>query len=151
LSDRLKEIRRAAMDLLARREHSEAELFRKLAKKGFAEEMIQQIIHLFTQEKWLSNDRFVESYIHSRRKKGFGPLRIQAELIERGIHQELIDHHVKITDNAWFAVVREAWQKRFKNILPEDFKTRAQHMRFLYSRGFTSGQIESIFKHDFDN
>src|SRR5579872_1190966 len=133
------------MNLLARREHSEIELARKLRKKGFAEDSIQQVMLKLIQENLLSNNRFIENYIHFRRAKGFGPLRIQAELIERGIHEELIDHHLKITDNAWFAEVREVWRKRFKNQMPQDFKTRAAQMRFLYSRGFTSEQIESVF------
>ena len=145
MNDDLKEIRRAAMNLLARREHSEIELARKLRRKGFAEDHIQQAMLQLIQENLLSNHRFIENYIHFRRAKGFGPLRIQAELIERGIHEELIDHHLKITDNAWFAEVREVWRKRFKNQMPQDFKTRAAQMRFLYSRGFTSEQIESVF------
>lgn len=144
--DRLKDIRRAAMNLLARREHSETEICRKLLKKGFIEEEIRQVIDSLAQQKLLSNHRFIENYIYYRRTKGFGPLRIQAELIERGIHAELIDPHLKITDNAWFAEVHAVWQKRFKNQMPRDFKTRAQQMRFLYSRGFTAEQIEHIFK-----
>jgi len=147
--DPLKEIRRAATGLLARREHSETEIYRKLQKKGFAEENIQQVISVLTQEKLLSNTRFIENYVYFRRGKGLGPLRIQAELMERGIPKELIDHHMKITDNAWFAEVRDVWRKRFKNRMPADFKTRAQQMRFLYSRGFTSEQIESVFKQGF--
>lgn len=142
----LKEIRCAALNLLARREHSATELLHKLRKKGFAERDIQPILAALTQEKLLNHDRFIENYIYSRRAKGFGPLRIQAELNERGIHEELIEHHLKITDNAWFAEVREVWRKRFKNQLPHDLKTRAQQMRFLYSRGFTAEQIESVFK-----
>jgi len=146
LNDSLKEIRRVAMNLLARREHSETEISRKLRRKGFVIEDIRQVITSLAEENLLSNMRFIENYIHFRRGKGFGPLRIQAELAERGIPEELIDHHLKITDNAWFAEIREVWRKRFKNQMPRDFKTRAQQMRFLYSRGFTSEQIESVFK-----
>lgn len=149
-NDNLKEIRRAAMNLLARREHSEIELSRKLRSKGFVEENIQPVILNLIQENLLNNNRFIENYVHCRRSKGFGPRRIQAELIERGIHEELIDHHLKITDNAWFAEVRKVWRKRFKNQMPQDFKTQGQQMRFLYSRGFTSEQIKSVFKQAFD-
>ncbi len=145
-NDDLKEIRRAAMNLLARREHSETEMYRKLRKKGFIEEPVQQVITALVFEKLLSHDRFIENYIYFRRAKGLGPLRIRAELIERGIQEELIDQHLKITDNAWFAEVHDVWRKRFKNEMPRDFKTRAQQMRFLYSRGFTAEQIDHIFK-----
>ena len=81
--DPLKEIRRAATGLLARREHSETEIYRKLQKKGFTEESIQQVISALTQEKLLSNARFIENYVYYRRSKGLGPLRIQAELMEK--------------------------------------------------------------------
>lgn len=145
LKEKLKDVRRAALDLLARREHSETEICRKLQKKGFAEETIQQVIHELTRDKWLSNERFIESYVASRRRRGFGPLRIRGELIERGLSKELIDPYVKITDNAWLTDVLEVWQKRFKNRMPHDLKTRAAQMRFLYSRGFTSEQIDSVF------
>ncbi len=134
------------MNCLARREHSETELFNKLRKKGFAEKDIEPLLASLIHENLLNHERFIENYIHFRAEKGFGPLRIQAELSERGIGEELIDHHLKITDNAWFVKVRDVWRKRFKNQLPEDFKTRAQQSRFLYSRGFTVEQIESVFK-----
>ncbi len=135
------------MNLLARREHSETELFRKLRTKGFDEATIGLVITQLVSENLVSNSRFIENYIHSRRIKGFGPLKIQAELQERGVLEELIEHHLQIADNAWFAEAREAWKKRFKNRMPTDFKSRSQQMRFLYYRGFTSEQIEYVFKH----
>jgi len=140
-----KEIRRTAYNLLARREHSETELLRKLKTKGFSDTDCHPVIHALIQEGLLSNHRFTENYIHYRRSKGYGPLRIRNELMERGIAEDLIEHHLNIADNAWFAEARKAWQKRFKNKLPSDFKSRAQHMRFLHYRGFTQEQIEQIF------
>lgn len=90
----------------------------------------------------------MEDFIHFRRARGYGPLRIRAELLERGIAQNLIEHHLKITDNAWLEGVRKAWQKRFKNRLPHDFKSRAQQMRFLHYRGFTPEQINQLLHND---
>ena len=107
--DSLTEIRRAAINYLARREHSETELYRKLCRKEFAEDAIRQVIQALAQENLLSNTRFVENYIYARRTRGFGPLRIQAELQQRDIPEELIEHHLQITDNAWFAEVRNVW------------------------------------------
>jgi len=130
--------------LLARREHSTTELVRKLSK-NFLKPDSQGVLADLVQEGLISHERFVENYIHSRRQKGYGPIRIQAELMERGIAEDFIDHHLNMADNAWFIGVRTAWQKRFKNQIPRDFKTRAQQMRFLQYRGFTLEQIESIF------
>lgn len=141
----LKTIRLTALNLLARREHSVTELTRKLNTKKYDASQIQTVIDALTREGLLSNDRFIETFVHHRRNKGFGPLRIEAELIERGIPKELIEQELNITDNAWFTEAKRVWQKRFKNKIPTDFKARAQQMRFLHYRGYTHEQIEDIF------
>jgi regulatory protein len=132
------------MNYLARREHSHDELFRKLKQKKFAETEIYLVLDKLTQEGLLSHTRFIENYIHFRLEKGFGPLRIQAELIKRGLSQEFIEQHLKISDNLWIAVVRKLWQKRFKGIVAQDFKERGRQVRFLQYRGFTQEQIEEV-------
>ncbi len=129
----LKETRGAALNLLARREHSHDELTRKLLAKGFQAEQIQSVLTELIQQGLLNHHRFIESYIHARQRKGFGPLRIHAELQSKGIPEELIEHHLKMTDNTWLAEVRVVWRKRFKNQLPVDMKSRAQQMRFYIS------------------
>lgn len=144
-----KDIRRAAMNLLARREHSETELFRKLHVKKYPEAETRAVISQLSQEGLLSNRRFIENYIHSRRTKGYGPMRILAELLERGLTEDFIEHHLNMSDNAWFIDAHNVWKKRFKGQQPSDFKTRAQQMRFLHYRGFTHEQIERVFKNDF--
>ncbi len=98
------------------------------------------------KEGLVSNARFLDCFIRYRSTKGYGPLRIQAELIERGISEDLIEQALNITDNAWLAEAKRVWQKRFKNKIPADFKARAQQMRFLQYRGFTTEQIKSVIK-----
>ncbi|MDR3492834.1 MAG: regulatory protein RecX [Gammaproteobacteria bacterium] len=132
--------------MLARREHSEFELSRKLRTKGYSDQDIQTVMLALIKEGLLSNTRFVESYVFHRRNKGYGPLRIQAELTTRGIPEDMIDHHLDIADNAWLVAVRKVWQKRFKGSLPRDFKTRAQQLRFLQYRGFTADHINTLFQ-----
>lgn len=134
--------------MLARREHSATELSRKLQQKTFNKADIEPVLSALQQEGLLNEARFIESFIHYRRAKGYGPVRIRAELLERGITQDLIEHHLNMTDNAWLDDARKAWQKRFKNRLPQDFKSQAQQMRFLQYRGFTPEQINPIFHSD---
>lgn len=136
--------------MLARRDHSTVELSRKLQRKDFNQADIDAVLSALSQEGLLNDQRFTESYIHYRRSKGYGPNRIRAELQERGIAEDLIEHTLNITDNAWFDDVRKVWKKRFKNRVPEDMKSRAQQVRFLYYRGFTGEQINQIFHSDLD-
>lgn len=132
--------------MLARREHGYNELCHKLLNKKFNEADVQAVLTALVDEGLLNEQRFVENFIHYRRQKGIGPLRVRAELMERGVAEDLIEHHLQITDNAWFDAVQRTWQKRFKNRLPEDSKARAQQMRFLYYRGFTHVQIDKLFR-----
>jgi regulatory protein len=134
------------MNYLARREHSQVELFRKLKQNNFADAAIQQTLDQLMVEGLLSNRRFIENYIHYRREKGYGPLRIHAELSSRGLDEEFIEEHIQMSDNLWFDAARKLWQKRFKGLVPRDFKARARQMRFLHYRGFTQDQIEKIFQ-----
>lgn len=134
-----------AMNLLARREHSETELKRKLRSRKFPEADIEAAITELRAKNLLSNTRFLENYIHYRRNKGYGPIRIRMELRERGIPEESIDHHLNMSDNAWFTEAHRVWQKRFKGQLPHDAKTHAMQLRFLHYRGFTHEQINSLF------
>lgn len=119
--------------------------------RGFDEDDIQSALDILSAKGHLSNTRFTQSYIHSRRAKGYGPLRIHAELKARGIPEDIIEHHLVIADNAWFSEAQRVWRKRFKGSIPRDFKTRAQQMRFLQYRGFTSEHIEKLFHSDIEH
>ncbi len=134
--------------MLARREHSHTELCRKLLKKSFLEAEIHIALNSLAEEGLLNENRFIENFIHYQRNRGYGPLHIRADLMERGINENLIEQHLEIKDDAWLTSIRHVWQKRFKNHVAHDYKTRAQQMRFLQSRGFTHEQIKSVFRDD---
>lgn len=133
--------------MLARREHSRQELFRKLLKKNFLDADIDLVLNDLSQKGLLNESRFIENFIHYQRHRGYGPLHIRADLMERGINKNLIEHHLNIKDNAWLTSIRQVWQKRFKQGLTDN-KARAQQMRFLQYRGFTHDQIKSIMNND---
>lgn len=130
---------------MARRDHSVTELSRKLQRKDFTQSDIDAVLGALCQEGLLNDARFAESYIRYRRGRGYGPLRIRAELIERGIAQDLIAEPLNAADESWLEDARKAWQKRFKNRLPEDMKARAQQTRFLLYRGFTGEHVNRLF------
>jgi regulatory protein len=142
----LNDIRRAALDLLARREHCTTELLHKLSKKNFAENDIHTVLTILSQENLLSDHRFTETFIRYRCKMGYGPLYIQAELKNRGVSEDIIQNHLQSSSESWLDTIHTVWHKRFKGHFPTDYKTRAQQMRFLQYRGFTLEQINSHFK-----
>jgi regulatory protein len=133
---------------LSRRDYSCHELTQKLKAKGYTPAEYTPIITELLASKLINESRFTENYIHWRRTKGYGPLRISLELQKRGIPQEMIAQHLQITDNAWLAEAHKVWQKRFKGHAGNDFNARAKQMRFLQYRGFTQEHIENVIDTD---
>jgi regulatory protein len=133
------------MDFLARREHSEQELARKLSARGYAEDTVAETLAALVADRLLSNARFAEAFVHSRIQRGSGPQKIRAELRERGISDDLIDSSLDARADSWRELAREVRAKRFGSTRPADFRERSRQMRFLQQRGFSAGQIRDVF------
>ncbi len=108
--------------------------------------VVDQALDTLRQERLLSDERFVEMLVHSRIGKGCGPLRIQSELREHGVSDELISAAVNVNDAQWRDAIRDVRCKRFGASLPDNIRERARQMRFLQYRGFTPEQIRAAFK-----
>lgn len=143
-NESLKKIRRVILFWLARRDYSRQELAQKLKAKPYPEAEIHSVLTEFMQSGYINETRFTENYIHWRRNKGYGPVRISMELQNRGIPLDVIAEHLDISDNAWLTQAQTVWRKHFKGKTPTDFKARAKQMRFLQYRGFTREQIEGV-------
>jgi regulatory protein len=134
------------MDYLARREHGEQELARKLLARGFDADLVETAVTTLIAEGLLSDRRFVEAFVYSRFQKGSGPQKIHAELRQRGIDDSLISACLETVDEQWLERLREVREKKFGPDLPQTFSERNRQMRFLQQRGFSSEQIYAVFK-----
>lgn len=136
-------IRKIAMDILALREHGRVELKRKLLRKGALPDLVDAVLDELTADKLLSEQRYLESYIRSRAHSGYGPLRIQQELIERGISKADAQQALAETDHDWHDQLLAVWQRKF-NQLPQDQKEKAKQGRFLLYRGFSMDMVSQL-------
>jgi len=136
--------RDAALRLLARREHSRLELTNKLRLRGFNPPVIADLIEALASENLQSEERFTEMFVHARRERGRGPVRIRAELGERGVPEALVDAWVDFRDPVWTELARQSCLKRFGEAPPVDWPEKAKRMRFLQSRGFTTEHIRDV-------
>ena len=141
----LAKIRSITLGLLARREHSKFELENKLSNKGFALEDIKEVLKEFVAQGLQSDHRFTESYIRMRSNKGFGPVRIKLELLERGLDKEMVGDFLASFDLDWFELARISWVKKFGEKAPVDFKEKAKQLRYLSYKGFNNEHINEIF------
>lgn len=134
------------MDLLARREHSEQELQRKLVARGYTPDTVGEALSGLKAAGMQDDARYAEAYIRNRVAKGYGPVRISRELYERGISEELTAQVLAATGTDWEGQVQAVRQKKFGLQLPAGIREQARQSRFLHYRGFTSEQIRKAIE-----
>lgn len=130
-----------AMDYLARREHGCSELIQKLVNKDCPRQVAEFVVAKLASESLVSDERYVEAFINSKRSRGQGPVRIRQDLREKGIDDSLIDAWLDSRDSEWISILRQVRSKKFGSSPPRGYKERARQARFLQYRGFTTDQI----------
>jgi regulatory protein len=142
------EVLQRACDFLGRREHSRKELQQKLARRCEDEVLIEELLDKLADEGLQSDERFTESFVHHRVNNGKGPLKIQQELSQRGVDQNLISIYLDSEDVDWLTLAKEVRTKKYGDDMPADYQKQALQSRFLYSRGFSSEHISRLFRTD---
>lgn len=138
-------IRRAAMDLLARREHGVQELSRKLQQRGAEQALLAIELQKLQDEGLLSEQRYLESYIRSRGLSGRGPARIREELAQRGLTRQDIDIALDEAGIDWQEQLQELWQRKFGE-KPADQKAYGKQVRFLLYRGYPMDWVQRLLR-----
>jgi len=133
-------IRETAMDYLSRREHATQELFHKLQAKDYDADEISAALARLTEQGLLSDERFTEVFINQRINRGSGPLKIRAELRQKGISDDMIGAFLDERDVRWQESALAVRIKKYGSERPSDLKETARQNRFLQSRGFSSEQ-----------
>lgn len=144
-------VRRRALDLLAIREHAASELRLKLRQRlEVPEAVIDAVLEELTGEGLLDERRFVEAFVRSRRSRGQGPLRVEAELRRRQIPAPLIREGLEGMDGPvdWAEACREARIRRFGAARPKERDAWARQVRFLRGRGFADRDIRAAVSDD---
>lgn len=132
------------MRLLAGREHSRAELVRKLSLR-FESEALDAVLDDLIERGLLSDRRFAEQYVAMRLNKGYGPLALRHELQQRGIEAELLAEVMESIDLNWPEQLRLVHDRKYGSALPQDYKEIARRGRFLAQRGFPGDLIHGLF------
>ena len=139
----------AAVEILAKRLVSTAELRKKLAaKKLFSPAEIDEAVLAMKRMGALHDDFLAEDVARSYRSRGYGPARIRMALRKRGIPNEIVEQvlngkdedaepadsgHSGDGENAFAVLHRKAAQFRRE---PDPRKRKAKAVRCLVGRGF---------------
>jgi regulatory protein len=127
-----------ALRLLSQREHSRAELERKLAKYEEVPGTLAAALDELAAKDFISETRVVQSVVHQRAPR-MGAVRVRQELQHKGIAPAAIAEAVAGLRETELARAREVWARRFE-APAADAKERARQARFLIARGF-SGEV----------
>ena len=139
-------VRRIAMDFLARREHSQQELLKKLAARADDADEVQTVLQKLKLEGLQSDERFTEAYIHHRVNAGIGPLKIRYELRQKGIDESLAETFLEPLAEEWDDMMREQRVRKYGNTIPGDYGERMKQARFLQNRGFSPESVMRLFR-----
>lgn len=135
-----RQIQQQAITLLSRREYSARELQQKLTA-SHPVEAVDEVLQSLQQQGLQSDERFARVWTRHRLLQGYGPVRVQAELRQKGVDSELIQQSLANEDFDWFEQARQVHQRKFGARRARDAKEKARQMRFLQYRGFTGDQI----------
>ena len=131
-----------ALRLLSQREHSRAELERKLAPHAQEPGELTQALDELQARDFINDGRAIESVIHRRAGK-LGASRIKQELAAKGLSGEAVAEamdQLKVTE---LERAREVWRKKF-GTPAQDAQERSKQIRFLISRGFTAEVVRRV-------
>ncbi|MEO8407180.1 MAG: recombination regulator RecX [Oxalobacteraceae bacterium] len=133
-----------ALRYLSMREHSRAELARKLARHAEASDDIEALLNFLEAQNWLSQTRFSKALVN-RRATRYGNSRILSELQSHGIGGDALSEIKAELNTDEVARACAVWRKKF-GTLATDAAERAKQMRFLQQRGFSHRAIQAAMR-----
>ncbi len=137
------DLRVRALQCLARREHSRAELQAKLAPHAESAEELEEVLNTLQGEHFLSDQRFATQRISARAGR-YGNTRLKHELQRTGVSEDEIAAALPEAGDETERC-RAVWAKKF-GALPTSAEERGKQMRFLQYRGFSGESIRRVLR-----
>jgi regulatory protein len=139
-----------ALRYLSQREHSRAELERKLAR--FAEDtpdapaqtQIAAALDDLASKDLLSDARAAESVLIGQGRR-YGVRRLKQTLQTKGLDAELVTSTLQQARLTELDRAREVWRRRYGTVAG-DAAARAKQIRFLAGRGFDGDVIRRVVR-----
>jgi regulatory protein len=131
-----------ALRFLSQREHSRAELERKLAPYEETPGELAKALDELQARDFINDGRAIESVVHRRAGK-LGAARVRQELAAKGLSGEAVALAMEGLRETELSRAQEVWRKKF-GLPPADAHERAKQMRFLMTRGFAAEVVRRV-------
>lgn len=133
-----------ALRFLSMREHSQAELRKKLAPHVQDGDDLDGLFEWLAAKDFLNEERAAESIVN-RQAARYGAARVQQTLRQKGVPDALVKASVAQLKTSELPRALEVWRRKFGS-LPDTPQARAKQMRFMASRGFDGQVLNKIWQ-----
>ena len=149
-----RKVKEKALNLLTYRARSKKELIDRLKEKGEVQpqaeiNIIADVIGELETIGLVNDNGFAELWVRERSKL-YGPFRLRAELIKKGIAQEIIDKTLSELNEPDIARrLAQKWMDRHKEVRPQNLPPDVLKRRlfsFLMRRGISYETINSLYQ-----
>lgn len=143
----LEDALKRAYRFLDYRPRSEAEVRIKLTQLGFSQPIIETTLEKLRSLKFLDDEAFARGWALGRvQGRGFGPLRVERELQQKGVAETLISQIVQETFSrqGGIEVGKKLLERRFKDKDLGDVKVLRRAVDFLRRRGYHRSVIAEL-------
>lgn len=132
-----------ALEMLARREHSQRELRARLDRSGYDEADADAALARLHDQNYQSDARFAEMLLRSRVAQGYGPRRIRAELATHGVSAAAAQALLTASATDWLALATAQLRRQFGAASTRGAAERARRAQYLLRRGFDASTVRS--------
>lgn len=137
------QLKARALRFLARREHSRAELSRKLAPHAGSAEALLLLLDELEKRKQLSDERYAEVRSHWMGRK-YGAARIRQDLKAKGVADAVV---ARVSSDGELEKAKAILARKYRD-LATTREEKARRMRFLQGRGFSFDTIRAALQVD---
>lgn len=148
-----------ALQWLAQREHSRAELHSKLSRYAAERQRkaalagttcpcsaaeVTQVLDELAAAGFQSDDRTAETWARAKSQR-YGIHRVRQQLKAKGLSEDLVSAALADNSSTELQRARDIWQRRYGQA-PADRAEMARQVRFLTGRGFDSEVIRRVVR-----
>lgn len=144
---KLSDVEATALRILAGRPHAQGELERKLRKRDYPDDLIDEVCRRMLEFGYLDDEQFAEDQAAILKRKGWGPVQISYKLSKVGLEEVVVDEALAKLGNSqdWHQACRDRIRSKYRCEPDElDFDGRKKAFRHLKYRGFHGSTIRRV-------
>ncbi|MBQ6998771.1 MAG: regulatory protein RecX [Clostridia bacterium] len=143
LESNLSKAKAKAFDIVARKMVTENELRTKLTDKGYDGMICDIVIETMREYNYINDADYCVSFFDYAVSKGWGKIKIRAELKRRGVDESTVSAAMAEYDDCPEQRIYDLLCRKFTDADLKDYKQKQKVLRFFASRGFDFDSIQS--------